>query len=77
MASRRRLRRQAEKKSKLDALTLCTRKCESKQPFNSRAEAEHNMERLKASIYYDGRELNVYICPLAPEEYPHYHFGHV
>jgi len=77
MASKRRLRRQAERKDKRDAFYRNSNRCFTKQAFYSREDAEYNMERLKASVFYDGRELNVYVCPLSQEDSPHYHFGHV
>ena len=77
MASKRGVKRREEKKGRMNELMLLSKKCHSKQAFSTRAEAEDNMERLKAAVYYDGRELNVYVCPLAPADRPHYHFGHM
>jgi len=76
MASKRRKRREAERRELL-RFTKHAQICQAKQPFCSWSDAEFNMNRLKASRFYDGRALNVYLCPVSSEEKPHYHFGHV
>ena len=76
MASKRRKKRVAQRKGIVDVSTHRNKKCYSKQPFKSREEAEHNLSRLMASPFYDGRPMNVYICSLSDADEPHYHFGH-
>jgi hypothetical protein len=46
----------------------------NKQPFDTFDQAEGEMLSLMGASYYDGEDLNVYLCPVTGN---HYHFGHV
>ena len=48
--------------------------CLNKQPFDTFDQAEGEMLSLMGASYYDGEDLNVYLCPVTGN---HYHFGHV
>jgi hypothetical protein len=46
----------------------------NKQPFDTFDQAEGEMLSLMGASYYDGEDLNAYLCPVTEN---HYHFGHV
>ncbi len=74
MASKRAQRRRAEQRGCLKQFLHMRHGCANKTRFANEALAGAALESLMNCDYFDGGDMNVYLCPAGQD---HWHFGHI
>lgn len=74
MASKRAQRRRAERTGHLSKFLHAQHACANKERFLTEAAAATALESLTNCRYFDGGNMNVYLCPTSKD---HWHVGHI